>query len=440
MDNASNNKNKLKEFVKRVESNTNDALEDSLMDEDAKSENFNVDYTDIVKNSAKAKISKLPWLISIFLILIIAITLGFMFFKNNPKTLFTQTVDGLFSYLEDNIDENVYDVIDGNISLNYSFNGEDNLFSSLDGISLDIDYVKDNSSSQVYADVLVNDSLGEIPVSLFSNGSNTYVSLSNLSSKYIKMNSNLLSYFISGAETEVILKGVNQAIDKAVAEEKIYGSKEKINIDGKDLNTYMMRLIIDDKNRDRVLESFINTLKANDELTQVLAHMKNMKESDVKKAIENYLPRLKSRLKEYGKLEVILYIDAKSNEFVKMNMVSDIGTFDLTDVSDNRYTYSISNKKTSILENGEFSFTVNDSKTKYTVHFYYKKSLNNQVLAESDINLKYTSKKTDSFKNSEVIKDILNNEMSEIEKFDVYSKFLSDPQFSKFLPLIQKMV
>ena len=123
-----------------------------------------------------------------------------------------------------------------------------------------------------------------------------------------------------------------------------------------------------------------------------------------------------------------------------MNMVSDIGTFDLTDVSDNRYTYSISNKKTSILENGEFSFTVNDSKTKYTVHFYYKKSLNNQVLAESDINLKYTSKKTDSFKDSEIIKDILNNEMSEIEKFDVYSKFLSDPQFSKFLPLIQKMV
>ena len=440
MDNASNNKNKLKEFVKRVENNTNDALEDSLMDEDAKSENFNVDYTDIVKNSAKAKISKLPWLISIFLILIIAITLGFMFFKNNPKTLFTQTVDGLFSYLEDNIDENVYDVIDGNISLNYSFNGEDNLFSSLDGISLDIDYVKDNSSSQVYADVLVNDSLGEIPVGLFSNGSNTYVSLSNLSSKYIKMNSNPLSYFISGAETEVILKGVNQAIDKAVAEEKIYGSKEKIKIDGKDLNTYMMRLIIDDKNRDRVLESFINTLKANDELTQVLAHMKNMKESDVKKAIENYLPRLKSLLKEYGKLEVILYIDAKSNEFVKMNMVSDIGTFDLTDVSDNRYTYSISNKKTSILENGEFSFTVNDSKTKYTVHFYYKKSLNNQVLAESDVNLKYTSKKTDSFKDSEIIKDILNNEMSEIEKFDVYSKFLSDPQFSKFLPLIQKMV
>lgn len=81
MGNTANKKNKLKEFVEKVENNTNDALEDSLMDEDAKEENFDVDYTDIVKNSAKAKMSKLPWLVAIFLILIITIMLGFMFLE-----------------------------------------------------------------------------------------------------------------------------------------------------------------------------------------------------------------------------------------------------------------------------------------------------------------------------------------------------------------------
>ena len=49
MSNISNNKNKLREFVEKVENNTNDALEDSLMDDDAKQENFDVDYTDIVR-------------------------------------------------------------------------------------------------------------------------------------------------------------------------------------------------------------------------------------------------------------------------------------------------------------------------------------------------------------------------------------------------------
>ena len=40
MGNASNNKNKIKEFVQKVEEKTNNALDDSLMDEDAKAENF----------------------------------------------------------------------------------------------------------------------------------------------------------------------------------------------------------------------------------------------------------------------------------------------------------------------------------------------------------------------------------------------------------------
>ena len=51
MKNTNNEKEKLKEFVKRVEDRTNDVLDDSLMDDDANSENINVDYTDIVKKA-----------------------------------------------------------------------------------------------------------------------------------------------------------------------------------------------------------------------------------------------------------------------------------------------------------------------------------------------------------------------------------------------------
>ena len=124
-DTENNVKNKIEDFVKRVEDKTNEALEDSLMDEDAKTENYDIDYTDIVKNSVKARMSKLPWLIAIFLILVITIILCMMFFSNNPKTLFTQTVDGLFDYLESNVNENVYDITDGNFSLAYTIKSND---------------------------------------------------------------------------------------------------------------------------------------------------------------------------------------------------------------------------------------------------------------------------------------------------------------------------
>lgn len=439
MSNTSNN-NKLKEFVKKVENNTNDALEDSLMDDDAQQENFDVDYTDIVRNSTKARMSKLPWLVSIFLILVIAITLCLMFFKNNPKTLFMQTVDGLFSYLESNIDENVYDVIDGNVSLNLNFKGTDEVLKSLSDTSLDIDYVKDNSSSQMYADVKVINNDGEIPVTLYSDGKNTYFSVTSFSDKYIRMNSNPLSYFIGGSDTSIILKGINQAIDTALADEKIYGSKEDVSVGDKTLKAYKMTLSVDSKNRDRVADNFINTLKANDEFTRVLASMRGVSEADIRKSIENYLSKLKDVLARHDKLDISLYIDNKTREFIKMDINSNFVLVSLMSNGDNKYSYSISNKEDATLTNGEFSFTVNDSKTKYTVSFSGKEILNDKVIYENYIDLEYTCKKASSFIENTVLDNIQNNQMSEIEKLDFYAKLLSDPSFSKFLPIVQKMV
>ena len=102
----SNRKNKILDFIQNVEDRANDTLEDTLMDDDAKNEG-SVVYDGIVKNSMQARMSKLPWLIAIFLILMISITFGLMFLGRNPKTLFTQTIDGMFSYLESNINDNV---------------------------------------------------------------------------------------------------------------------------------------------------------------------------------------------------------------------------------------------------------------------------------------------------------------------------------------------
>ena len=156
-------------------------------------------------------------------------------FRNNPKTLFTQTTDGLFNYLQDNINENVYDVMDGNVSLNYVIKSseESEFYNKLSGISWSADYVKDNSSSQIYANINATSTDGTTPVILYSDGNNTYISFSSLSDKYLKLNGNRLSYLVSGNDVKTILKGINQAVDKVIADEKIYGNKENIDLDGK---------------------------------------------------------------------------------------------------------------------------------------------------------------------------------------------------------------
>lgn len=413
-------KHKLEEFVKKVEDRTNDILDDSLMDEDAKSENYNINYTDIVKNSTKARISKLPWLISIFLILIIAIILCVMFFSNNPKTLLTQTVDGLFDYLEGSINENVYDVTDGNISLDIK--SDDELYNV---IKLDADYVKDNMNGMVYTDLNVSDLEGDIPLKAYSNGENTYVSLSSLSDKYIKMNSNPLSYFINGSDGIIILKGLNQAFDKVISSEKIYGKRK--TIDGE--KVYEMRLLIDEKNKDRISENFINTLKANDEFISVLSNMKGVSVKEIIDSIDNYLDKFKEFLKKHDSLEVKICILDDSKDFIRMDILGN--DLEVSFIKkDDKYSYQILDKDT-ILE-GDILFTVNDSKTKYTLDISSSKNVSGKK-SFSTISLKYTSKKALNF-NDDLI-DIQNNEMSEIEKMDIYARMFDDPLYSKFLSM-----
>ena len=436
--------NKIKEFVKRVEDRTNDALEDSLMDEDAKTENFDVNYTDIVHNSAKAKMSKLPWLISIFLILVIAIMFCLTFFSSNPKTLFTQTVDGLFDYLEENINDNVYDIMDGNINLNYTIktSGEDSdIYSELSKVDFDVDYVKDNAGGQSYIDLNTTyDGEEFVKAIIYGDGDSTYVYSPSASDKYIKLDGNRLSYLMNGSDIKVISNGLNQAIDKVIAGEKIYGSKENLDIDGEVIKSYKVKLVINNKNRNRVAETFINTLKANEELVGVLAKMKGVDNKDIRNSLDNYLSRIKENLKKSEKLEIAFYVDNKTKEFIKTEILSKLGNVSVTKKINNKFTYIISVTSEGTLTTGEFAFTVNDNKTKYTYNLYYKKTKDDEVLAESNFDLKYTSKQADRFEKVDVSDNISWSSVNDLERLGIYTKIMSDVRLSKFLPIIQKVV
>lgn len=442
-DTENNVKNKIEEFVKRVEDKTNEALEDSLMDEDAKTENYDIDYTDIVKNSVKARMSKLPWLIAIFLILVITIILCMMFFSNNPKTLFTQTVDGLFDYLESNVNENVYDITDGNFSLAYTIKSNDenkDLYEELSKINFSADYVRNNSSGMSFID-LKTTYAGEdfVSANLYSDGVSTYVYVPTVSENYIKLRDNRLSYFVNGNDVKIILDGVNQAIDTVIADEKVYGDKENIDEDGEVIKSYRTKLVIDRKNRNRVAENFINTLKANDEFTEVLSKMKGVSVSDIKSSLDNYLSDLKDELGRHNKLEISLYVDNKTKAFVKAEAVSELGNISFNK-KDDKYSYIISKTSDRTLATGEVSFTVNKNKTKYTYNLYYKKTKDNEVLTESNFDLKYTSKQASNFDRIDVSNSTDLNNMSDLEKIGIYTKIMADPNLSKFLPIIRKVV
>ncbi len=436
--NNSNKKNKIIDFVQKVEYKANNALEDSLMDEDAKSEIGNINYNDIVKNSVQAQISKLPWLVAIFLILIVTIFVGISFFKNNPKTLFTQMVDGMFSYLKNNINDNVYSITDGNLNLSYNVlkNNKDSFLSELSHVKWNVDYVKDNSKGLIYMDLKTKyDDSDFVNLNIYGDNESSYVYASDLYDKYIKLKDSKINYSVDDRDIKIILDGFNQAFDKAITNEKIYSNKQMINVNKKNIKAIKIRLLIDKKNRNRICETFINSLKANDEFINSFTKIYNIKKSEAKKSLDKYLLKLEKYLLEYDKLNVVFYINSKTNEFVKFALEDEKDILSLIYYGNDKlsYVYDNGNK----IE-GEISFNINENKTKYILDITRRESNNNNVILEDNLNLKFTCKQSNFFKKVDVSNSIDQSELSDLDKEQIYLNILNNPKLNKLSEKLAK--
>lgn len=431
----SNKKNKILDFVQKVEDRANDTLNDSLLDEDAKGENFNVSSSDIVKNSTKAKLSKIPWLIAIFLILIISLMIGTMFFKNNPKTLFTQTIDGMFSYLENNFNDSAYDITDGNISLNYNLitDKENNqLNEDLNHIKWNIDYVLDSASNKAYIDLKTKyDDDNLLNLNVYSDDINTYIYIPSLYNKYIKTKTEKKVGFATSHDIRVILDGFNQAIDKVINNEKIYNAKEDIQIDNKNIKAYKTKLIVSKQNRDRVSATFINTLKANDEFVESLAKLKRQTTSEITEKLDKYLTKLNKKLKTLGTLDVSLYTNRKTKDFLKVTFAAKNKNASLIRLAQDKFSYELN--KEDQQESGEFSLKVNDNKTKYIINTTYKKVENGNTVFEDNCNLKLTNKKANSFKKIDTTSSVTQDQISDLEKAQIYMNVVNNQKLNSII-------
>ena len=141
-------------------------------------------------------------------------------------------------------------------------------------------------------------------------------------------------------------------------------------------------------------------------------------------------------MKDAGNFEVSLYVNNK-NKFIKALISSDKENFSLTKEND-KFSYSI--LKDGILTKGDFVFTVNDNKTKYTYNINFERTQGNKILLEGNIGLKYTSKKADSFEEVDVSSSVDISNITELEKLAIYTKILSTPNLSQFLPIIREII
>ena len=415
------NKKDLDNFEKKIENSINN--EDTLLDSEAVEVDVS-DY-DLSSNSVKEKMSKLPWLVAFFLIVIISIITCAMFLNSNPQTIFTMAIDKFFSSITDNISDNAYDISKGNIKFDFNISSNDensDLFNDLSKNNFDIDYRIDNSNDKSYFKIINNyEGKESLNLNLYNDKKSMYIYYNNINDKYIKYEKNKSYKFIKNSDIKVILNGLNQAFDKVATSEKISGSKSSLDYDIKTLKVYESRLVIDKNNYKRVADTFINSLKSNEVFISSLSSIFNISSSDVKKKLDNVCVRLKEFLKESG--EVKLYTNRKTNDFIKGIFTYKNGSFEIVNNNED-IIFNLNDVNDNIKLDGNIKVVSKSSGHDISLNVNMS---DNGKIYNGNFNISYTNKKASSFGKVNIKNYVKESDLNEIEKLELYSKLLEKP-------------
>lgn len=395
-------KKNIDDFVKKVEDSSNEILEDTLLDKEASLEDTrSFSYDDIIKISKKDKMSKLPWLTAIFLILIISLTFGYMFFRYNPQTLFTSTTDKFFTYITDKISDNSYDITKGKINISLSNKNET--------LKLNAKYTLDsaNGLSRITIDE------DENKIDLYSDGKNYYVKGKNIYDGYLKYSSSSSIYKIKLSDIKSTLNAINQAIDKVLTSEKITGGKTNYDLGNKTIRVYESKLIID-KNYERATDTFINSLKSNEEFINFLSKILN---KNTKSEIDNLSNIIKNKLKD-NKLEIKIYTNMSDNDFIKGEI----------NLGDDKIAV---NKKDNNSVN--LSFDIDKLHGTLDVNCKDKYKLKWKTKEYGDGEISFTSNKASTFGKTNTEKVIDYNNLTDEEKLVINSKIEDNSYIQKII-------
>ena len=429
-------KNKISDFVSKVEDGTNEAFDrinDPLMDEDAaEADSSNINYSDIVKTSPEDKRKKLPWIVAIVLIILIVLSFCALFFQSNPKTIFVKAVDGLFNGVTSKLGDSAYDVVNGNLDLEYKVHSDiddSSLDDEISKIKWQAKYNLDVTNDRAFAKITGNNGNDEIKLDVYSEKDDKYIKLDSFEN-YLKIGQGHFSLNIlnSFGDVSTLFEGVNQAFDKAVASEKIIGGNKTINLNGEEMKVYESKLVVNDSNKERFKETFINSMAANTSFIKALHNIRNTDIKDEVLNVQTSKDNLNKMIDEAGKIEISIYTKGKNQDFVQLNIKTDKGGFNLVKGSDG-YNYSLTNDDEVI--SGTMDIKVNKNNHKFNISL--EKKENDKVLYTQNIKIDLKTKNNGSFKNVDIGNFVEYANMSDVDKFNLQTNIVSNPVISKLV-------
>ncbi len=163
---------------------------------------------------------KLVIFITVLIILSISILGISWYLSNNPKVIFTESINTIFNTLNQNIKETSYDLQKGKVDISYIKTTSTNENQIL---KVNSDYKIDriNKISETNLKIDLNDNKQEL--SLNKENKKLYIKKDSKDEKYIQIN-NDFKYNYEPKEIKKVLNFINEALNNSIEGQKFFGS------------------------------------------------------------------------------------------------------------------------------------------------------------------------------------------------------------------------
>lgn len=356
-----------------------------------KEENVSITETN---NITSKKGNKIIPIVAVVLVVVALFAGGFYYYFNKTDKIVTNVINKAFNKINDSIDEiENFDynkdtaLVNGSLKIDTNIDGLEDLKNEKFDYTFGMDYK--NRKLELGAALTENETK-IIDALLYFINDKAYVSLKDDYKKIINIDDEIFNFDdifkienvnFNKDDLNYITKEFKKILIDSIEMKKLTKSSFNIKLNGKSTKVTKISYNLNEKNTKKFIENIIDNILDNDELIKKLSKISDMSVSN----IEDTLKDAKNEdIEAIGTLN--LYTKGFTNEFAKLELISNNAEFGIINNNDNTVIYVKDN-------DANLEITVNENtKNKLSIDYLYKESnakvdgtikINNKEISES---------------------------------------------------------
>lgn len=241
------------------------------------------------------KIIKILFVLIPVVIIIIALTAGFIYLKTNssPKKIFTSSINKIFNELE--VNQAGFDTIKANIEANMKLESEDTSLEKIENAKINMTAEIDTKNELINDNIIVNYEDEDIlNANLFMQDNKIYLNVPEWSDKYIQIQENINNYLGEGIDVtqflsidrELLLKAIKQELISVMSEQNYMQEKSTFSINEATKNCIKSTLTLNKEQRINIEKEILTNLKSNSDFQNALGNCRKQVIDKINKFLE----------------------------------------------------------------------------------------------------------------------------------------------------------